>query len=123
MTANEPDLFESNGVGLHDERLEKPTIRLRATDEMPIMNDQSARSSLGRDESSTFNCNCARIWNGAASASDLALMNIADIESLKLEYEFVEECVLLLREGWRDVRIEAEYLIRAQVASEANEMR
>ncbi|WP_148092594.1 hypothetical protein [Burkholderia ubonensis] len=54
-----------------------------------------------------------RIWNGEASASDLALMNITDIDSCAPSYEVVEECVRLLREGWSDVQREAEYLIAA----------
>ncbi|MBC8745344.1 MULTISPECIES: hypothetical protein [Paraburkholderia] len=54
-----------------------------------------------------------RISNGEASASDLALMSVTDIDSCGLSYEVVEEVVRLLREGWRVVQQEAEYLMKS----------
>ncbi|MGF6568652.1 hypothetical protein ABH945_000728 [Paraburkholderia sp. GAS333] len=53
----------------------------------------------------------SRIWNGEASASDLALMNISDIDNFALSYDSVDECMRVLRDGWSDVRQEAECLI------------
>jgi hypothetical protein len=57
-----------------------------------------------------------RIWIGkASSASDLALMNVTDLDCCPLSYEVVEEGVRLLREGRTDVQQEAEYLIAASL--------
>jgi hypothetical protein len=55
----------------------------------------------------------SRISDGEASASDLAQMNVTDIDNCELSYEVVEEAVRLLREGWSDVQQEAEYLIES----------
>jgi hypothetical protein len=52
-----------------------------------------------------------RISYGEVSASDLATMGITDIDSCELSYEAVEEALRILREGWQDLRREAEYLI------------
>ncbi|MFM0598404.1 hypothetical protein [Paraburkholderia dilworthii] len=52
-----------------------------------------------------------RITAGEASASDLALMNISDIDKCELNYKVVDEAARLLREGWVAVQQEAEYLI------------
>ncbi|WP_341313737.1 hypothetical protein WN982_20640 [Paraburkholderia sp. IMGN_8] len=52
-----------------------------------------------------------KISDGEASASDLATMGITDIDSFELRYEVVEEAARILREGWRVVQQEAEYLI------------
>lgn len=53
----------------------------------------------------------SRIWNGEASASDLALMNISDIDNFALSYDSVDECMRLLRDGWSVVQQEAECLM------------
>ncbi|WP_430226924.1 hypothetical protein [Paraburkholderia tropica] len=52
-----------------------------------------------------------RIWDGEASASDLAMMGITDIESYDLSDELVEEATRILCEEWQAVQQEAEYLI------------
>ncbi|WP_124904709.1 hypothetical protein [Burkholderia sp. Bp9004] len=53
-----------------------------------------------------------KISFGEASASDLALMGVTDIDSCELSYEVVDEAVRMLREGWPVVQEEAEYLIK-----------
>ncbi|KVM96621.1 hypothetical protein WT06_07240 [Burkholderia anthina] len=52
-----------------------------------------------------------RISFGEASASNLALMGVTNIDSCGLTYEVVDEVVRILREGWSVVQEEAEYLI------------
>jgi hypothetical protein len=52
-----------------------------------------------------------RISDGEASASDLTMMGITDIESYELRDELVEEATRILRDGWEAVQQEAEYLI------------
>lgn len=52
-----------------------------------------------------------RISNGEASAADLALMGIIDVDNCALSYEVVKEAARILREGWRVVQQEADYLI------------
>lgn len=52
-----------------------------------------------------------RIWDGEASASDLAMMGITDIENYDLSDELVERATRILRDQWEAVRQEAEYLI------------
>ncbi|WCM19939.1 hypothetical protein NDK50_00175 [Paraburkholderia bryophila] len=52
-----------------------------------------------------------RIWDGEASASDLTMMGITDIESYDLRDELVEGATRILRDQWEAVRQEAEYLI------------
>ena len=52
-----------------------------------------------------------RISDGEASASDLAMMGITDIESCELRDELVEEATRILREGWQAVQQEADYLV------------
>ncbi|MCG5078117.1 hypothetical protein [Paraburkholderia tagetis] len=54
-----------------------------------------------------------RISDGEASASDLAMMGIADIESYELRDELVEEARWILQERWQAVQQEAEYLIES----------
>ena len=56
-----------------------------------------------------------RIWTGAASSSDVALMNVTDLDCSSLSHEVVEVCVRLLREEWVEVQREAEYLIAASL--------
>ncbi len=52
-----------------------------------------------------------KISDGEASASDLAMMGITDSDSCELSYEVVEEVAWILREGWRVLQQEADYLI------------
>lgn len=52
-----------------------------------------------------------RIWDGEASASDLAMMGITDIENYDLSDELVERATRILRDQWEAVLLEAEYLI------------
>jgi hypothetical protein len=59
----------------------------------------------------------SRIWMGEASATDLNLMGIADIDDFKHDYEVVEEAIRLLSESWSNVQSVAECLI-----SEAEEI-
>jgi hypothetical protein len=59
----------------------------------------------------------SRIWMGEASATDLNLMGIADIDDFKHDYEVAEEAIRLLRESWSNVQSVAECLI-----SEAEEI-
>ncbi len=54
-----------------------------------------------------------RISDGEASASDLEMMGIRDIESYELGDELVEEATRILRDGWQAVQQEAEYLIES----------
>ncbi|ONY14418.1 hypothetical protein A8F23_34170 [Burkholderia cenocepacia] len=54
-----------------------------------------------------------RISFGEASASDLALMGVTDIDSCGLSYDVVDEVVRMLREGWPVAQEEAEYLIKS----------
>ncbi|MFD1558827.1 hypothetical protein ACFSHT_24840 [Paraburkholderia silviterrae] len=52
-----------------------------------------------------------KITGGEASASDLASMNITDVDDCALSYDVVDEAVRLLLEAWPLVQQEAEYLI------------
>lgn len=60
-----------------------------------------------------------KISFGEASASDLALMGVTDIEGCGLSYDVVDEVVRMLREGWSVVQEEAEYLIASAAADPA----
>ncbi|KER70040.1 hypothetical protein HR51_21710 [Burkholderia cepacia] len=54
-----------------------------------------------------------KISFGDASASDLALMGVTDIDGCELSYDEVDEVVRMLHEGWSVVQEEAEYLIKS----------
>jgi hypothetical protein len=60
-----------------------------------------------------------RITSGEASASDLTLMNIADIHDCEVTFEDVGETVRILREGWQAVQEEAEFLIELAATESA----
>ncbi|RQR51266.1 hypothetical protein DIE21_15155 [Burkholderia sp. Bp9140] len=54
-----------------------------------------------------------KISLGEASASDLALMGVTDIDGCELSYGVVDEVVRMLHEGWSVVQEEAEYLMKS----------
>jgi hypothetical protein len=71
------------------------------------------RLPVSADVSAMANNIFFRIYNGEASASDLAQMGVVDTDSCELSYEVVEEAVRLLRQEWAVVQQEAECLIDA----------